>query len=41
VKDTDDQDESTHKNMSGTDEEVQDLGLAFDDDLNVNNIEVK
>jgi hypothetical protein len=28
-----DEDESPHVNMDETDEEVQDIGLAFDDDL--------
>jgi hypothetical protein len=43
VEDIDNQDESTHKNMGETDEEVQDIGLAFDDnlDFNVNNIEIE
>jgi hypothetical protein len=31
----DDQDESTHKNTGETGEEVQDLGPAFKDDLDV------
>jgi hypothetical protein len=43
VEDADDQDKSTHKNMGETDEEVQDLGLAFDDnlDLDVDDIEIE
>jgi hypothetical protein len=31
----DNQDESTNKNMGETGEEVQDLGLTFDNDLNL------
>jgi hypothetical protein len=43
VEDIDNQNESTHKNMGETDEEVQDIDLAFDNnlDLNINNIEIK
>jgi hypothetical protein len=35
IKDADNQDESTHKNTGETDEKVQDLGPALDDDLDV------
>jgi hypothetical protein len=43
IKDLDDQDKSTHKNTGETDEEVQDLGPAFDNDLDldVDDIEIK
>jgi hypothetical protein len=43
VEDIDDQDESTHKDMGETNEETQDLGPAFDGDLDldVNNTEIK
>jgi hypothetical protein len=43
VEEIDNQDESTHKNMGETDEEVQDTHPAFDDDLdhNVNDIEIE
>jgi hypothetical protein len=36
VEDEDDQDKSTHKNTGETGEEVQDLGPAFVDNLNLN-----
>jgi hypothetical protein len=35
VEDEDNQDESTHKNTGETDEKVQDPGLAFDDNLDL------
>jgi hypothetical protein len=40
---TENQDESTHKSMGETDEEVQDFSPSFDDDLDleVNDIEIK
>jgi hypothetical protein len=43
VENIDDQDESTHKNTGETNEEVQGIGPAFDDDLDcdVDNIKIK
>jgi hypothetical protein len=41
IEELDDQDESPHVNMSETREEVQDEGLAFDDDHNFDAENVK
>jgi hypothetical protein len=43
VEDIEDKDKSTHRNMGETDEEVQDLGPAFDNDLDldVDNIDIE
>jgi hypothetical protein len=43
VEEVDNQDESSHKNTGETDEDAQDLGPAFDDDLDldIDDIEIE
>jgi hypothetical protein len=41
VEEIDDLDKSTHKNTGKTGEEAQDLGLAFDDDLDLDSDDIE